>query len=107
VERLAAQRRPVVFPFHRDPDGAGHAERLCVVLLRYHTWRERERERESQDEMMEGKKAVGVAANILLPFPLLGHHTTGRRKKRHLEESTYVDGRSQQTERKKKLVAEE
>lgn len=39
VERLAAQRCPVVFPFYRDPDGGGDAERLPIVLLGHHTWR--------------------------------------------------------------------
>lgn len=42
VERLTAQRRPVVFPFYWDPDGAGYAECLPVVLLGYNTWRETE-----------------------------------------------------------------
>ena len=43
VERLTAQCRPIVFSFYRDPDGAGDAERLPIVLLGYHTWREAER----------------------------------------------------------------
>lgn len=40
VDGLAAQRRPVVFPLHRDADGAGNAEGLLVVLLGHDTWRE-------------------------------------------------------------------
>lgn len=83
VERLAAQRRPVVFPFYRDPDGAGHAERLRVVLLGYHTWREK-------DTMMKGKKTGGVAKNQassqnipVFPLSLRRHHAyDGRERER-------------------------
>lgn len=46
VDCLAAQRRPVVFPLHRDSDGAGDAERLAVVLLGHDTWRETKGRRE-------------------------------------------------------------
>lgn len=38
VGGLAAQRRPVVLLLHWDTDGAGNAERLPVVLLRYNTF---------------------------------------------------------------------
>lgn len=51
VDGLAAQRCPIVFPFNRNSDGAGHTEGLPVFLLGYHTWRETER-----DEMMEGMR---------------------------------------------------
>lgn len=45
---LAAQRRAVVFPFHRDANGVGHAESLAVILLRNSTWTER------NNELMQG-----------------------------------------------------
>lgn len=48
VGRLAAQRRAVIFPFHWDTNGVGHAESLAVILLRHSTWTER------HNELMQG-----------------------------------------------------
>lgn len=41
VARFTAQRRTIVFPFHWDTNGVGHAERLAIILLRHSTWTER------------------------------------------------------------------
>lgn len=41
VARFAAQCRAIVFPFHWDTNGVGHAERLAIILLRHSTWTER------------------------------------------------------------------
>lgn len=77
VERLAAQCRPIVFPFYRDPDGAGHAECLPVVLLGYHTWRETEGMRRWKEKKTGGAAKTQVSSQNMpaLPFSLLRHHT--------------------------------
>lgn len=54
VDGLAAQRRPIIFPFNWNSDGAGNTEGFPVFLLGYHTWRETER-----NEMMEGMRMGG------------------------------------------------
>lgn len=42
VDCFAAQRRTIIFPFHWDTNGIGHAERLAIIRLRHNTWTERE-----------------------------------------------------------------
>lgn len=41
VAGFAAQRCTIVFTFHWDTNGVGHAERLAIVLLRHSTWIEK------------------------------------------------------------------
>lgn len=67
VDCLAAQRRPVVFPLHRDSDGAGNAERLAVVLLGHDTWRETKGRREVVKKKEEGKNGPNISF-ASLPF---------------------------------------
>ncbi len=74
VGRLAAQRCSVVFPFHWDPDGAGHTESLHVVLLGYHTWRKTEGMRWWKER---GQVEWQRKCSSLI---LLRHHTFGGRR---------------------------
>lgn len=105
VRRLAAQRRPVVFPFHGDPDGAGHAERLGVVLLGYHTWREEDRMRRWRARrQLEWQRNKQAAKTCLRPPAAASHlwwRGRGREGGREGKETFRredVAGRSEQTE---------
>lgn len=50
VERLTAQRRSVILPLDRYADGAGHADRLAVVLLGNHTCRKMKKQKVGEEE---------------------------------------------------------
>lgn len=86
VERLTAQRCSVVFPFHREPDGAGHTERFPVVLLGHHTWGETGEMRwwkgREQVGWGEEKKQKQFSSQIMLAFSfsLLRYHRRGKEK---------------------------
>lgn len=80
VECLTTQSCPIVFPFYRDADGAGHTECLPIVLQGYHTWRQAGEA--GGIEIMEvnntgevAKKHFSSQNMPVLTFSLLRHHT--------------------------------
>lgn len=97
VDRLAAQRRPVVFPLHRDSDGAGDAERLAVVLLGHDTWRETKGRRQGGEKKREeqAKHFFRLTPFFMQQYHLLPTRCGKRRAWRGVGEKSGLKGRRQ------------
>lgn len=97
VDCLAAQRRPVVFPLHRDSDGAGDAERLAVVLLGHDTWRETKGRREAvkKKEGRTGQTFPSPHSLFMQQYHLLPTCCGKRRAWGGVEEKSGLKGRRQ------------